>query len=494
MKKIFSNAPEKAPKEKRKATLGIALVALTAICAFIAVGVGPLKGNVALMLFLSWLILAPVGAYLGYNFAELEVIAYDMAKKSLPASTIIMAVGIMIATWLASGTVPAILTIGLSIITPNLFLLITMLLCACVSLVMGSSWGTMGTAGIAMFGVGAGLGINPALTVGAIVSGAYFGDKMSPMSDTTLMASTLTGTKLMTHIKYMFITGGPALLISGILYTIIGFTQGGKNYDPSQVQAIIESLHGLFKLGFIPLIPIIVVIVMLILKKNTILTMLAGALLAVFIALFYQGAALKDIVGYMFKGFSVQTDDAILKSLLNRGGLSAMLSLVATFIGALGLGGMIAGIGLLDPIIEVLTKRVKSGKGLIVIAMLLTYICLLFVATNLFAFAMLGALLPPLFIKYNLKSENLSRVLEDCGTLGGVLMPWNVGGIFAAGLFGVATTQYAPYAFQNYLTPIITLIVTLTGFKIAKMYPEKDLRPLTGEEVTQWENANTAQA
>lgn len=250
------------------------------------------------------------------------------------------------------------------------------------------------------------------------------------------------------------------------------------------MQEIIGNLHGLFKISFVPLIPIIAVIIMLILKKNTILTMLTGALLAAAIAIFYQGVSPTDIVSYMFKGFSIESEDAVLKSLLNRGGMSSMLSMVATFIGALGLGGIFAGTKIIEPVVDALTKRVKSGKSLIVITMLLTYFCMLFIATNFFAFAMLGTLLPPLFAKYNLKSQNLSRILEDCGTLGGVLMPWNVGGIFVAGLFGLSATQYAPWAFQNYITPIITLLVSMAGIKIAKIDPTKDLSVLKAEAQT----------
>ena len=474
MSKLF-HSKEKAPKEKRSPTLALSVAALAAICLFIAVGVGPLGADVSIMLFLSWLVFAPFGAYLGFSFSELESAAYDMAKKGLSASTIIMAVGITIGTWMASGTVPTVLVLGLELITPHLFLLVTMVLCSCMSLVTGSSWGTMGTAGVAMFGVGAGLGIDPAITLGAIVSGAYFGDKMSPMSDTTLMASTITGTPLMTHVRYMCYTGGPIWILSGVLYTLIGMMIGGDNYDATRVEEIIASLSELFRIGFVPLIPILVVVVMLLLRKNTILTMLTGSILATIVAVIWQGMPLADVLACMNDGFSIETEDAVLSSLLNRGGMEGMLSLLATFIGALGLGGMLANTEIMEPVIQAMTKIIRSGRSLMVVTMLLTYFCLLFVATNMFAFAMLGTLLAPLFARYNLKSQNLSRILEDCGTLGGVLFPWNVGAIFVMGLFELSPLQYGPWAFQNYLTPIVTLLYALTGFKIAKIDPKKEI-------------------
>lgn len=462
-------------QEKKSPSVAFSVLTISVIAVFVGVCVGPLKMNVGLLLFLSWLLFAPFGAKLGYSFSELLEKAYEMGKNALPASAIILAVGVMMGTWLAAGTIATVLTVGLRFINPSVFLLVTMLLCSCVSLIMGSSWGTVGTAGIAMFGVGIGLGFEPALVVGAIVSGAYFGDKMSPMSDSTLMASTLSGTPLMTHIKYMALTCGPAFVLSGIIYVVLGFQHGGSNYDPAVVTEIVESLREIFKLGLIPIIPVVVVIYMLNRKKDTVLTLLTGALLGAVIAVAYQGVSIADIGAFAYKGFSVESENAVLKSLLNRGGMSSMFSMVSIFIGALGLGGMIAGTHILEPVIDGMARKIRSGKSLMLITMAVVALCMLLVATNHFAFAMVGTLFPPLFKKYNLKPENCSRILEDVGTLGGVLLPWNVGGAFVAGTFGVECFAYAPYAFQNWITPIFTLIYTIIGFKIAKIDSSKGI-------------------
>lgn len=464
-----------AIKEKKKPGLGFSLLVILVLCVFVAFGVGPLKLNIALLLFLSWLVITPFAVYLGYSFREMESFAYDMAKAALPPAAIIMSVGIMIATWLAAGTVPTVLVAGLSVITPKLLLLITFVLCALVSMLMGTSWGTIGTAGVAMLGVGTGLGLNPAIVTGAIISGAYFGDKMSPMSDSTNICATVTKTPLMVHIKYMFLSSGPAFIISAILYTIIGIVHGGSNYDTTQVNAIIANLHDLFKIDLIPIIPIVVVLVMLFLKKSTVLSLLMGALAAAIIAVAYQGVPLASLGGYMMSGFHVDSEDAIMCNLLNRGGMQGMLTLVATFIGALGLGGILNQTGLIQPLLDALTSRVRSGKSLIVITMVITWIAVTVIATNNFAFAMIGTLFPSIYEKYNLKSENLSRALEDCGTLGNVLVPWSVGALFATGTLGVSAFQYAPWAFQNYITPLVTLIMVLCNYKIAKIDPSKDL-------------------
>ena len=439
-------------KEKKSPTAAFSLLAIGTLAILIGIGVGVLKMNVGLLLFFGWLLLAPFGAKLGYSFSEMLEKAYEMGKNALPASAIILAVGIMIGTWLAAGTISTVLVFGLKVISPSIFLLVTMLLCSAVSLILGSSWGTVGTAGIAMMGVGMGLGFNPALVAGAVISGAYFGDKMSPVSDSTLMSSTLSGVPLMTHIKYMLYTCAPAYVIS--------------------------ALSGIFKLGFIPLIPVIVVIYMLIRKKDTILTLLIGAVVAAVIAIVYQGFSIKAVGGFAYSGFVVDSDNAILKSLLNRGGMSSMFSMVAIFIGALGLGGIISGMHLLEPVIEAISKRVKSGKSLMLITAGVVILCILLVSTNHFAFAMVGTLFAPMYKKYNLKPENCSRILEDIGTIGGCLLPWNVGGAFAAGTLGVEAFAYAPYAFLNWITPIFGLIFILTGFKIAKIDPSKDMRAI----------------
>lgn len=464
-------------KSKKEPGFGFSVVVILVLSLFVALGVGPLNLNVSLILFLSWLVLAPFGAYLGYSFGELEGFAYEMAKAALAPAAIIMSVGIMIATWLAAGTVPVVLVGGLSIITPSLLLLITFILCSLVSMLMGTSWGTIGTAGIAMLGVGTGLGLNPAMVAGAIVSGAYFGDKMSPMSDSTNICSTITGTPLMTHIKYMFLSSGPAFLISSVLYFVLGFIHGNNSYDPSQVNSIINELCTLYKINLIPIIPIVIVLIMLFMKKSTVLSLLMGALSAAVIAVLYQGIPLSALGTYMLSGFKTSSDDAIIQSLLNRGGMSGMMNLVATFIGALGLGGMLNQTGIINPLLELMTKKVKSGKSLIISTMIITWIAVTVIATNNFAFAMIGTLFKPIFERFNLKSENLSRALEDCGTLGNVLVPWSVGAGFATGTLGISAFDYAPWAFQNYITPLVTMVFVLANYKIAKIDPSKGLGP-----------------
>lgn len=455
--------------EKKKASLALSSLAIVLIVAFIAVGIGIFNVNIAILLFLCWMIMWPFAAHLGYSFSEMEGFAYEMAQKCIAPAAIILAVGMMIASFMAAGTVPTILVAGLKLITPKFFLALTFVMCCIMSVIMGTSWGTLGTVGIAMMGVGAGLGVNPAITAGAVVSGAWFGDKMSPMSDSTIMCSTITETYIMDHIKAMMQTTIPAAVVSLVIYLGIGIGISGDSYDASTVDSIMNGLKGMFHINLIPVIPIVVVIVMILMKKGTIVSMMSGTVVAILIAVFYQGYSVADMGTFLYSGFTCDTKNEILISLLNRGGMTSMLSLLAVFVGGLGLGGILDKTGMLEPIFHYITEKYKSPRGIMLMAWCATLLCILVIADNNFAFVMVATLFGSAFQKYNLKSQNLSRILEDVGTLGSALVPWNVGAQFAAGVLGVSTLAYMPYAFLNWMTPILSLAFIILQVKIKKI-------------------------
>lgn len=455
--------------EKKKASLALSSLAIVLIVAFIAVGIGVFNVNIAILLFLCWMIMWPFAAHLGYSFSEMEGFAYEMAQKCIAPAAIILAVGMMIASFMAAGTVPTILVAGLKLITPKFFLALTFIMCCIMSVIMGTSWGTLGTVGIAMMGVGAGLGVNPAITAGAVVSGAWFGDKMSPMSDSTIMCSTITETYIMDHIKAMMQTTIPAAVVSVIIYLGIGIFISGDSYDASTVDSIMNGLKGMFHINLIPVIPIVIVIVMILMKKGTIVSMMSGTVVAILIAVIYQGYSVADMGTFLYSGFTCNTENEILISLLNRGGMTSMLSLLAVFVGGLGLGGILDKTGMLEPIFHYITEKYKSPRGIMLMAWCATLLCILVIADNNFAFVMVATLFGSAFQKYNLKSQNLSRILEDVGTLGSALVPWNVGAQFAAGVLGVSTLAYMPYAFLNWMIPILSLAFIILQVKIKKI-------------------------
>lgn len=385
--------------EKKKASLALSSLAIVLIVAFIAVGIGVFNVNIAILLFLCWMIMWPFAAHLGYSFSEMEGFAYEMAQKCIAPAAIILAVGMMIASFMAAGTVPTILVAGLKLITPKFFLALTFIMCCIMSVIMGTSWGTLGTVGIAMMGVGAGLGVNPAITAGAVVSGAWFGDKMSPMSDSTIMCSTITETYIMDHIKAMMQTTIPAAVVSVIIYLGIGIFISGDSYDASTVDSIMNGLKGMFHINLIPVIPIVIVIVMILMKKGTIVSMMSGTVVANLIAVIYQGYSVADMGTFLYSGFTCNTENEILISLLNRGGMTSMLSLLAVFVGGLGLGGILDKTGMLEPIFHYITEKYKSPRGIMLMAWCATLLCILVIADNNFAFVMVATLFGSAFQK-----------------------------------------------------------------------------------------------
>lgn len=449
----------------RESTLLYSLVALLCIVVFMACGYVFLSANFAILLFLGWLIAAAFAMGLGYKFTEIENLAYQSAQKGIGPAAIIMAVGLMIASFMAAGTVPTVLVVGLKSINPSIFLTVAFILCCITSLITGTSWGTIGTVGVAMIGVGAGLGVDPAITAGAIVSGAYFGDKMSPLSDSTILASTMTGTELWTHIKNMLWTTLPGAILCLILYTVLGFSGASDSYDTSAIDSIISAMNDIYHIDFLAVLPLLVVMVLIALRASTVGSLLIGTVLGSVIAVVYQGYSPKEMAAFLYSGFVVNSEDSFLTGILNRGGLTSMMSLVAMIIVALGLGGIISETGLLKPVFEAITRSIRSAKGVLLMAWVIVWMCVCIVPTYNFAFVLVPTLFNPLMKRYHLKTENLSRILEDVGTLGGNLFPWCVGPVFASGVLGISTAQYWPYVFLSILVPIISLIFIFLGFK-----------------------------
>ena len=463
-------------KEKNRKTPSwqYSIIVFAVIVLFIALGYALFKIDFAILLFVSWLLAGVFAMPLGFKFREIEDFAYESAKKCIPSSAIILAVGIMIAAFMAAGTIPSILVGGMEIITPKFFLPFTFLFCCVISVATGTSWGTAGTVGVAMIGIGTALGINPAFTSGAIISGTYFGDKMSPLSDTTILASTLTETDIFVHIKAMLWTTIPAAVLCVIVYGVMGIVTANDNYDRAAADAFVESLQGLYHINFLPVIPLIVVIVMILMRKSTVVSLLVGALLAAAIAVVYQGVSISDLGTFLTSGYVANTEDTMVTSILNRGGLTSMLKLLSIFISALGLGGILTGTGILQPIFDMLVRRIKTGKGVLLSAYVTTWLGITLVPTYNFPFVMDATLFNPLLKRYNLKSENLSRIMEDVGTLGGTLMPWSTGPVFVAGVLGVSAGPMCQYNFLAMFVPVISLIYILTGFGLKKIDPSRD--------------------
>ncbi|MDD4569262.1 MAG: Na+/H+ antiporter NhaC [Tepidanaerobacteraceae bacterium] len=449
-------------------SFGYASGTMLVIIVFMLVGIVGFKVPLQMMFFLSWLIVIPVCMKLGYSFEELEEAAYSMIKKALQPMVILLTVGAMIGAWIASGTVPTIIYGGLKVITPQFFLLTALLLCSITSIATGTSWGTMGTTGLAMVGIGTGLGIPVGITAGAVICGAYFGDKMSPLSDSTVLAPAVSGAKLMDHIKHMLYTTTPAYLISAILFTIIGFKYAGRSLDYENINSILNAINMHFKIGIIPVIPAIVLITLLVMKRPAVTSILIGAVAGAVVAIVYQGVDIGQTLTFMYNGFQISSGDGFIDTLLNRGGVMSMAGNVNLFLFSFGFAGMMKEAGMLDAILAPLTKKINSVFSLVGVTAIISYASNAIGGSMSFAAIMAGTLMSPLYKEYKLKPENLSRCIEDFGTLGAVLIPWNGNAVFASTMLGATPGQFVPYCFLNYLCPIISLFYAKTGIAMTK--------------------------
>ncbi|KOA20821.1 malate-2H(+)/Na(+)-lactate antiporter [Clostridium homopropionicum DSM 5847] len=455
-------------KKKKELTFGLAAIILTLVVGVIIIGKMVFNAPVDGMFFLSFIIVICAGIALGYSADEIETEGFNFVRKGMQPFFIVLAVGGMVSTWMAAGTITSLIYYGLKIISPQLFLITSLLLCSITSLATGTSWGTMATAGVALMSVGQGLGIPAPLTAGCIICGSYFGDKMSPFSDTTNLAAAVTNTKLMTHVKHMMYEQVPTYIITAIIFIFIGFKYKSANLDMGNIDLILNTISSNFKIGFIAFLPAVLVIVLLAKRVSPFLSLMLASVAGGIVAIFYQGQSLASILKFFYKGFSTDTGVQFVNVLVNRGGVTSMFGVGILMFFALFVSGVLNHIGVMDTFLKPLITKIKSVKSLTVATMIVVYFGNGVGGSASLAAVLAGTFMGPLYKKFRLKSENLSRVIESCGTYGGVLMPWNGHAIYAAGTLGVATVAYLPYCFMNYISPIVTLIYGFTGFSMKK--------------------------
>jgi NhaC family Na+:H+ antiporter len=391
-------------------------------------------------------------------------------KKVMVPILILTLVGALSGTWLVSGIIPAMVYYGLQILNPSIFLPASVVICIIISIATGSSWTTSATVGIALIGIGTALGVPTGMVAGAVISGAYFGDKMSPLSDTTNLAPAMAGTDIFTHIRYMAFTTTPTIIITLIAFTVMSLnTETTGNADVSYLLTSIDKTFHITAWLFV--VPGVVVALIL-LKTKPLIALSVGVLLAAVFAFIFQShvineitsSGFKTVVNAMFFETSISTDNAILNKLFSSGGMIGMLWTILLIISAMVFGGIMDGIGALERITEELLKMAKSIFGLFG-STVASCIGLNVIASDQYlAIVIPGKMYEKAFKERGLAPENLSRTLEDTGTVTSVLVPWNTCGAYQSGVLGVKTGDYFAYAIFNYLSPIMTLI--FAGFKI----------------------------
>ncbi len=409
---------------------------------------------------------AAIGKFLGCKWKEIEKKMLESVASGMLAILILLVVGALIGTWIAGGIISTLIYYGLMIMSPKIFLFAVCFVCSITSLATGSSWTTAGTMGIACIGIGAGLGFPPALTAGAIISGAYFGDKMSPLSDTTNLAPAMSGSVLFDHIRHMIFTTGPSWLIALVLYLVIGFMYASNNTtDLGSVQGIMTALAENTKINLLLLLPPILVILMVVYKIPALPGLIGGVVLGMLAGL-YQGVDLATCFDAAQYGFVSETGNEVIDNLLSRGGLQNMLWAASLSLIALNLAGAMEASRSLEVLIEALLKQIR-GIGGLVVSTLIACITVNFVLGDQYLSIIIpGRMFKPAYERIGLEPKNLSRTLEDAGTLTSPLVPWNACGVFMWATLGVHPLAYAPYAFVNIINPFVSALYGFTGWTI----------------------------
>lgn len=454
-------------KENEKKLNGIqSILLLLLIIVSVATCIRLKTGGPMIGLFFSWIIVYLFCLVLRIDYSRIQAGAFDALKVVVPTMALLMAIGVMIGTWLQSGTIPTIIVYGLKGINPSYLLPLTLLFCSVLSLVTGTSYGSVGSAGVAMMAIGNAMGIHPGMVAGAVICGAMFGDKLSPLSDTTNLAPAVAGAKLGDHIRAMLWTTIPPFLISLVLFFVLGISQSGQLSTPTDIASYMEALNGEFQIGLVTLIPAVFLIVLLLFKVNAIVSLGLSSAVAGIVAMVCQGATLQSVIRVAYNGYSSQIELAVLKTILNRGGMGSMLQYVAIITFAVGMGGMLDRLGVLDCILNFFVKGIKSDGTLILATMLVGYATSIMSCSSPMAHVLTGRLMQPMFKERNVAPEILSRCIEDSGTLAGPMIPWHGYCIYMSGTLGVAWGVFFPFLFLLYLTPVFSLLYGFTGISI----------------------------
>jgi NhaC family Na+:H+ antiporter len=450
-----------------------------------------ISGPTQVALILCMIIAGLVGLKNGHSWEDMGHAAVEGISTSMGAIFILLAVGALVGAWMMSGTIATLVHWGVQFLDPNWYYVAAALICAILALSIGSSWTVVGTLGVGLIGIADALGVSSTITAGAIISGAYFGDKMSPLSETTNLAAAVAGTKLFTHIKGMMWTAVPSILISLVIFGFIGLRQVPD--APLDLSVVLTVLEDVYNIGLLTLIPLLVVLLMSFRKVSAFLTIMTGALVGGLTAVILQPdlviafanepslstpvAMFKGVWSAMATGFTINTGYEGMDSLFTRGGMASMLTTVWLIISAMAFGGVLEYTGLLSRLLEPVMKAAKSDRSLVA-ATGLTSIGLNIVAGDQYmAIVLPGRMYRELYHERNIAPQTLSREIEDTGTITSPLIPWNSCGAYMSATLGIATMAYVPYSFFNLINVVISFAYALLGFQIKHIKPEEEPAP-----------------
>ncbi|WP_149700945.1 Na+/H+ antiporter NhaC [Campylobacter concisus] len=461
---------------KKEPSFLLALTPILVMIVGLALGVGYMKLKVEPIILIAALVAGGIAWRLGYSWSELQEGVIEKISSSLPALMILWAVGLLIGSWVFSGTIPMIIYYGVDLISPQYLVLTAFVIAAIISTVTGTSWGSAGTVGVAIMGIAQGLDVNLAATAGAVVAGAYFGDKLSPLSDTTNLAPIAAGSELYEHIRHMFYTTIPATIVAIAAYLFFGSEAASSGANVSEsVLALQGQLDKIFHWNIILLLPVLFVLAGSVLKWPTIPVMIIASLFSVLLGVIVQGFSLKNGFISVMTGFNVTMSGINMEfskditKLLNRGGVSSVNSTTILVICAMGFAGIISKTGMLTKVLHTIMAKVKSAAG-VIISTIGSCLTVAFVTGSSYLSILIpGEMFKDFYKEKNLAAKNLSRTLEDSGTVIVPLIPWSAAGAYMTATLGVPTVEYLPWAILNYMGVVFAIILALTGIGIAKI-------------------------
>ena len=480
--------------ENPRLTLALALTPILFLigllaCSVYLFGADSSYGANQIALVMATCVAALVGQRTGLSWKIAQEGIITGISVGLGPSLILLSVGMLIGTWILSGTVPAMIYFGVEVLNPGIFYAASALICAIVAISIGSSWTVAGTLGIGLMGIAGSFELSPAITAGAIISGAYFGDKLSPMSDTTNLASAAAGVDLFDHIRHMLWTTVPSFIIALVIFSLLG---SGEGATPQEIKTLQASLQEEFAIGSHLLLPLLLMLVLVYKRFPAYPAIVVSALTGALFALIFQPDVVAGLAGddsglprallllkgiwiALFDGYVSNSGNAFLDALLSKGGMSSMLNTVWLIICALGFGGVLERTGILDYLLTQAMRGVKSTGSLITTTVLTCIGTNILAADQFIAVALPGRMFKDEYQRRGLSPLNLSRTLEDSATLTSALIPWNTCGAYMSATLGVATFSYAPYAFFNLLCPLIAIAYGFLRIAIKPADPEEPL-------------------
>jgi len=455
-------------------SLGVAILPIIAMALLLGVGYGVYQIRPQVLLIAAAFLTGCLGTVLKFRWEDMQKGIVDSIGKAMPAILIMLCVGVLIGSWMASGTIPMIIYYGLKLISPQFFLVTACLVCSITALAAGTSWGTIGTVGVAFMGIAMGLGIPLGLAAGAIVAGAYFGDKMSPFSDIPNLAAVTAGANLFDHIKHMMWSAVPGWLLSLIVYFFLGLRYRSGTVSSETMTVILETIRKSFRFHILLLLPLIIVFYLAFTKRPTIPGMLFSSLTAVVLAVIFQKESIVRIAQALNSGYPAATGVEAVDRLLSRGGLMSMMETQLVAFTAFSFGGIMQKTGMLSVILDRIMTVARRVGSLIAVTIGSSVVTAFVTGSSYLSVIIPGELFGPVFKKKNLAAKNLSRIIDECGGIIVPLIPWSMAGVYITGALGVPVLSYVPWAIGNWAAVFILAIFGYSGFTMAPRIREDE--------------------